>query len=219
VNDLRHDAGLRHTVRAVGGISAPADISDREAISAAVERVVAEAGGIDLLVCNAAVMTMQTFDDHEYGSWWRQIDVNLSGTFNTVGAALPTMLERGGGRIVIIASEWGVIGWPNASAYSASKAGVIALCKALGRELGPRGVLVNAVAPGVIDTPQLAHDAAHAGVGVKEIRRRYAEATPLRRTATPEEIAATVTFLCTPGAGAMVGQIVQPNGGTTRGPA
>jgi NAD(P)-dependent dehydrogenase (short-subunit alcohol dehydrogenase family) len=178
-----------------------------------------ETGGIDIAVCNAAAMTLEPFGEHDHDAWWRQIDVNLTGTFNTIGAVLPSMLERGDGRVVIIASEWGVVGWPNATAYCASKAGLISLTKSLGRELAPQGILVNAIAPGIIDTPQLQNDADDAGLDLEEMRRRYAEAAPLRRIATPDEMAATVAFLCTPGAGSFVGQILQPNGGTVRGPA
>jgi NAD(P)-dependent dehydrogenase (short-subunit alcohol dehydrogenase family) len=219
VNDLEDDELLRRVVGDVGGLSAPADVSDGAAISSAVQRVSDETGGIDIAVCNAAAMTLEPFGEHDHDAWWRQIDVNLTGTFNTIRAVLPSMLERGDGRVVIIASEWGVIGWPNATAYCASKAGLISLTKSLGRELAPQGILVNAVAPGIVDTPQLEHDANDAGLDLEEMRRRYAEASPLRRIATPDEMAATVAFLCTPGAGAFVGQILQPNGGTVRGPA
>jgi NAD(P)-dependent dehydrogenase (short-subunit alcohol dehydrogenase family) len=219
VNDLEDDERLGRVVSGVDGLSAPADVSDRAAISGAAERIADQTGGIDIAVCNAAVMALEPLGEHDEDAWWRQIDVNLTGTFNTIGAVLPGMLERGEGRIVIIASEWGVVGWPNATAYCASKAGLITLAKSLGRELAPRGVLVNAIAPGIIDTPQLQHDADDAGLDIEEMRQRYADASPLRRIAAPEEIAATVAFLCTPGAGALVGQILQPNGGTTRGPA
>jgi NAD(P)-dependent dehydrogenase (short-subunit alcohol dehydrogenase family) len=219
VNDLRDDERLRRVVNEVDGLSAAADVSDGGAISNAVRRVCEETGGVDVAVCNAAAMALEPLGQHDHEAWWRQIDVNLTGTFNTIAAVLPSMLEQGEGRIVIIASEWGVVGWPNASAYCASKAGAISLAKALGRELAPSGVLVNAVAPGIIDTPQLEHDANDAGLDLEEMRRRYARAAPLRRIATPDEIAATVAFLCGPGSSAFVGQILQPNGGTVRGPA
>jgi NAD(P)-dependent dehydrogenase (short-subunit alcohol dehydrogenase family) len=219
VNDLEDDERLREVVRDVDGLSAPADVSDRAAISSAARRISEETGGIDIAVCNAAAMTLEPLGEHDHEAWWRQIDVNLTGTFNTIGTVLPSMLKRGEGRIVIIASEWGVVGWPNSTAYSASKGGLISLTKALGRELAPQGVLVNAVAPGIIDTPQLEHDARDAGLDLEEMRRRYAQTSPLGRIATTDEMAATVAFLCSPGAGAFVGQILQPNGGTTRGPA
>ena len=126
------------------------------------------------------------------------------------------MRALGGGRIVVIASEWGVIGQANATAYAASKAGLIALTKGLARELGPQGVAANAVAPSYVDTEQLRVDAEDAGIGLEELRSRYRERMPVGRLATPEDIAATVSFLASPGAGAFTGQVLQPNGGTTR---
>ncbi|MFI5026001.1 MAG: SDR family NAD(P)-dependent oxidoreductase [Solirubrobacterales bacterium] len=218
VNDIAGDERLERLATELGGMCAPADISDRTQMAAICEQVARRLGDIQLLVCNAAVMDMEPFGSHDQDRWWRQIEVNLTGTYNTIQAALPGMLRSGSGRIVIVASEWGVTGWPNASGYCSSKAGLIALTKSLGRELASRGIGVNAVAPGVIDTPQLDHDAADAGVTAAEIRRRYAAAAPQERIASAEEIAATIAFLCSPGAAAIVGQILQPNGGTTRGP-
>jgi 2-hydroxycyclohexanecarboxyl-CoA dehydrogenase len=178
--------------------------------------VEAELGGLDVLVANHAYMSMSPFDEHPPDDWWRNLDVNLSGTFFLIRAALPALRRAGGGRIVIIASEFGVVGWANATAYAASKAGLISLTKTLGRELGPEGILVNAIAPGIMDTPQLDVDAEDAGVSPEEIRRRYAAESPIGRIGRPEEIAALVAFLVSPAGGAFVGQIVQPNGGTTR---
>ena len=126
------------------------------------------------------------------------------------------MAERGFGRIVVIASEWGVIGWPNATAYAASKGGLISLVKSAARAVGAKGVSVNAIAPGVTDTPQLDVDALDAGVSHEEIARRYGEEIPLGRVGMPEEIAATVAFLCSTNAEAFVGQVLHPNGGSTR---
>ncbi|MGX6448907.1 SDR family NAD(P)-dependent oxidoreductase, partial [Patulibacter sp. S7RM1-6] len=220
VNDVRADERLRAAASAAGSdLVAPADVADPDAAAAAVAAVEAAAGPVDLLVCNAAAMHLEPFGGHDADAWWRQVDVNLGGAFHCIRAVAPGMRRAGGGRIVVIASEWGVLGWPNATAYAASKAGLIALVKSLGRELAPHGVLVNAVAPGVVDTPQLEHDAADAGCDAEEMRRRYAAETPLGRIGAPEEIAATVAFLCGPGASGFAGQVLQPNGGTTRGPA
>jgi NAD(P)-dependent dehydrogenase (short-subunit alcohol dehydrogenase family) len=184
-----------------------------------VARIAAEVGDVDVLVANHAAMSMAPVHEQDPEDFWRVVDVNLGGTFALVQAVLPGMRRRGGGRIIVLASEWGLSGWPEAGAYAASKAGLVALVKTLGRELGPEGVLVNAIAPGVIDTPQLAVDAAAAGVGLDQVRSDYAAATPLGRIGTPEEVAAVVSFLADPAVGVVVGQVVQVNGGTTRGRA
>ena len=107
-------------------------------------------------------------------------------------------------------------GWPEATAYAASKAGLVALVKTLGRELAPEGIIVNGLAPGVTDTPQLLVDAEAAGVSLAEIHERYASDIPVRRIGRPEDLSSAVSLLCDFRLSAMVGQIVQVNGGTTR---
>ena len=190
-----------------------ADLADRAVAERLVERVVARFGRLDLLVPNHAAMGMAPVDAHPVEDWWRIVDTNLSGSFRLARAAAPHLLAAAGS-IVFISSEWGVTGWPNASAYAASKAGLIGLTKALARELAP-DVRVNAVAPGVIDTPQLQVDADAAGLPLDEMKRRYAAAAPLGRIATPDEIAATVLCLVSPAGAYYTGQVLQPNGGTT----
>ncbi len=190
-----------------------ADLADRTAPERLVEGVVACFGRLDLLVPNHAAMGMAPVDAHPVEDWWRIVDTNLSGSFRLARAAAPHLLAAGGS-IVFISSEWGVTGWPNASAYAASKAGLIGLTKALARELAP-DVRVNAVAPGVIDTPQLQVDAEAADLPIEEMKRRYAAAAPLGRIAMPDEIAATVLCLVSPAGAYYTGQVLQPNGGTT----
>jgi NAD(P)-dependent dehydrogenase (short-subunit alcohol dehydrogenase family) len=174
---------------------------------------------VDVLVVNHAYMAMAPVDEHDLDDWWRIVDTNLGGAFLLIQGVLPGMRRRGTGRIVIIASEWGVTGWADASAYAASKAGLISLTKTLGRELAPQGIVVNAIAPGVIDTPQLQVDADAAGVPLAQIQAEYAAQTPLGRIGSPSEIAATVAYLADPQVGSLVGQVIQVNGGTTRGRA
>ncbi len=219
VNDRRPSRELDELARTCGGVPAVADVSDPEAVREMVARVEDEVGPVGLLVANAAYMSMGSFLEQDEAEWWRQIETNLSGTFYLVRSVLPGMRRLGRGRIVIISSEWGIIGWPNATAYAASKAGLISFSKTLGRELAPENIITNVIAPGVIDTPQLENDARDAGVDIEEIKARYAAETPLKRIGRPEDIAATVAFLAREGAAALVGQVVQPNGGTTRGGA
>jgi NAD(P)-dependent dehydrogenase (short-subunit alcohol dehydrogenase family) len=109
-----------------------------------------------------------------------------------------------------------VIGHPNATAYAASKAGLIALAKGLARELGPDGILTNAIAPAYIDTEQLQVDADDAGISLDEMRRQYADLIPIRQLASAQDIAGAIAFLAGPASSAVVGQILQPNGGVTR---
>jgi len=216
VNGPIRDARMDAVVAATGGFPAAADVSDPAAVAAAVADIERTRGPVDILVCNAAYMTMGPFTDHEDDDWWKVVDTNLSGTVYLVQAVLDGMRRKGGGNVVIIASEWGVIGWPNAGAYSASKAGLIALTKSLGRELAPEGITVNGIAPGIIDTPQLQVDADDAGITLAEMHEQYARDIPLGHIGRPEDIAAAVSLLARADMGAFVGQTIQINGGTTR---
>jgi NAD(P)-dependent dehydrogenase (short-subunit alcohol dehydrogenase family) len=178
-----------------------------------VQRVSAELGPVSLLVANAAHMVMGRIEQLPESEFWRVVDVNLGGYFACARACAPAMAQAGWGRIVALSSEWGQVGWPRATAYSASKAGIISLTKALARQLGPSGITVNAIAPGAIDTLQV--DADDLGCSLDETRRRYASSTPLGRIGRPEEVAATVAFLASHEAGSLTGQVLAPNGGTT----
>lgn len=194
-----------------------ADLTTPEACRQLVRDAAAVTGRLDILVANHATMSMSPLADADPDEWWRVVETNLLGTYALIQETVRVMREQGmGGRIVVISSEWGVIGWPDATAYAASKAGLISLVKCLGRELAPEGILVNAIAPGVIDTPQLNVDADAAGVSLEEMHAQYAAGIPLGRIGRPEEIAAGVEFLANPGLRAMAGQIVQINGGSTR---
>ena len=219
VND-RHDTELLSAVvESIQGVSAVADVADREQVARMVAGVEAEHGPVQTLVCNAAVEVLGTLLEQPPEVWWSHIDVNVTGTYNVIQEVLPGMRRNGGGRIVIIASIWGTTGWPRASGYSASKSGLIALTRSLGRELAPDNVFVNAIAPGIIDSPQIQIDADDAGISLDDMRARYAVDIPAGRLGTTEEIAATVAFLASAASGAFVGQILQPNGGELRGPA
>ena len=219
VNDREASIALSAIAAELSGIAVPGDVSDPEQVRALVQRIERELGPVDILVANHAFMTMGPFLEADPAEWWKVIETNLGGTFHLVQAVLPGMRKRGGGRIVVISSEWGVTGWPEATAYSASKAGLISLVKTLGRELAPEGIIVNAVAPGVTDTPQLEVDAQSAGISLAEMQASYADDIPLGRIGTAREIAAAVALLCDFRLSAIIGQVVQVNGGSTRGRA
>jgi NAD(P)-dependent dehydrogenase (short-subunit alcohol dehydrogenase family) len=216
VNGLAHDDKMTAVVADTAGFPAVADVSDPDLVDQMVGDIESTHGPIDVLVCNHAYMTMAPFVDHDEDDWWKIIDTNLSGTIFLVQSVLNGMRRAGGGNIVIIASEWGVTGWPEASAYSASKAGLIALTKTLGRELARENITVNAVAPGVIDTPQLQVDADNAKVSVREMHEEYSRDIPIGRIGRADEIAAAVALLARKDLGAFVGQTIQVNGGSTR---
>jgi NAD(P)-dependent dehydrogenase (short-subunit alcohol dehydrogenase family) len=215
VNDINAEtAGA--VAEEAGGFSAPCDVSDLAAVREQIARCERERGPIDLLVANHAFMVMAPFVDHPETDFARTLDVNLLGTAWLMSVCAPAMAARGYGRIVAIASEWGQIGWPNATAYAATKGGIIALVKSVARQYARDGVAVNAVAPGVTDTPQLDVDAADAGFTHEEMVQAYGRDVPLGRIGRPEDIAATVAFLLSTPAIAFVGHVLGPNGGATR---
>src|SRR5262249_46351172 len=135
VNDISDDGRIAGLAEQISGLAVPGDIADANAVRVMTRAVAEKFGGVDVLVANAAAMEMGAFLEQDARTWWRQVEVNLSGHFRLIQAVVPHMRARGGGRIVLIASGWGVIGHPNATAYAASKAGLIALAKGLGREL------------------------------------------------------------------------------------
>ena len=216
VNDIAGEGRLRELAEQIGGVAVPGDIADPEAVGAMVAKVTRTLGPVQVLVANAAAMAMSPFLDADPAQWWRQVEVNLSGHFRLIQAVIPGMRALGHGRIIVIASGWGVIGHPNATAYAASKSGLIALTKGLGRELGPDGILTNALAPAFIDTEQLLVDAQDAGISLEEMRQRYRDLVPVGKLATTDDIAAAISFLAGPGSTGFVGQVLQPTGGVTR---
>ena len=216
VNGRAETEQMREVVRLTGGFPVVADVADPASVRSAFAKVEEQQGLVDVLVCNAAYMSMSPFLEQPLDDWWLNIDTNLSGTFRCVQAVLPGMRRTGRGNIVVVTSEWGVVGWPNATAYASSKAGLIALTKSLGRELAAENISVNAVAPGIIDTPQLQVDADDAGLTLEEMHLRYSAEIPAGRIGRPEEIAALVALLARPGLTAFVGQILSANGGSTR---
>jgi NAD(P)-dependent dehydrogenase (short-subunit alcohol dehydrogenase family) len=201
--------------RSVDGYAAPADVADPVAVAGMVDRVAADLGPIGLLVNNAGVTTMASIDAMSPASFWRIIDVNLTSCFFCTQACVPMMRELGRGRVISISSEWGRNGRARATAYSASKAGIISLTKSLGRTLGEYGITVNAIAPGVIETASLEDEAADLGLSLDDLRQKRIEGIPLGRLGTTADVAALVEYIASDAAASLTGQVLSVNGGTT----
>lgn len=194
-------------VRAFG---AAVDVSDRAAVDDAYARTRSELGPIQLLVTSAGVDQFKRFTDVTVEDWNRIIAVNLTGTFHCIQAALPDMLDAKWGRIVTISSSSAQSGAVKMGPYVASKGGVIGLTKALALEYAPKGITVNTIPPGFIETPML-HRAKDRGE-LPDIAAVVAR-TPVRRAGTADDIAAACAFLCSDDAGYITGQAINVNGG------
>ena len=182
------------------------DVASRASCELAFHTVEQALGHVDVLVCNAGIAQQKLFTDITPEEWQRMLDVNLSGAFHLCQLALPGMIHRKAGRILTVSSMWGQTGGSCEVHYSAAKAGLIGLTKALAKEEGPSGVTVNCVAPGVIDTDMMAAFTA-------EDKAALAEETPVGRMGSAAEVAALLVYLAGENAGYITGQVFGVNGG------
>lgn len=182
------------------------DVADGEAVRRTFADILRTYHRVDVLVNNAAIALIRLFTDTDEAAWDRVFDVNVKGVYHCTQAALPSMLDRQCGAIVNVSSMWGEVGASCEAAYSASKAAVIGLTKALAKELGPSGIRVNCVSPGTIDTEMNAEldDEAKAGL---------ADETPLCRLGRTEDVARAVLYLAGEGAAFVTGQVLGVSGG------
>ena len=189
------------------------DVTDRQRVDAAVVAVRGQLGPPTILVNSAGLDGFEPFLKITTETWDRILAVNLTGTFHVCQAAVPHMVDAGWGRIVNISSSSAQTGNPLMTHYSAAKAGVVGFTKALALELGPKGVTVNTVPPGFVDTPMLRRTEARGflGAGVET----HEQTTPVRRVGRPEDIAAACAYLVRDEAGYITGQVVAVNGGRT----
>ena len=200
---------LAEELRAAGAEAVPVrgDLSDPAQAARAVEGAQAALGHLDALVCNAGVaLPVQLLTDTTDDQWRRVMGTDLDGVFFTLRAAIPGMVSRKRGAIVTVSSMWGVTGGSCEAPYSAAKAGVIGLTKALAKELGPSGIRVNCVAPGAIETDMTAFL-------TPEDRAALAGEAPLGRMGTPEEVAEAIRFLAGEEARFITGQVLRVDGG------
>ena len=182
------------------------DVASRASCELAFHTVEQALGHVDVLVCNAGIAQQKLFTDITPEEWQRMLDVNLSGAFHLCQLALPGMIHRKAGRILTVSSMWGQTGGSCEVHYSAAKAGLIGLTKALAKEEGPSGITVNCVAPGVIDTDMMAAFTA-------EDKAALAEETPVGRLGSADEVARLLVFLAGEDAGYITGQVFGVNGG------
>lgn len=193
------DAG--HEAIAVYG-----DVRDARSVSLMVDNVLDKFCQLDNLICNAGVAWQGLLGDMTSEEWHELFAVNVDGVFHCCKAVIPHFVHRKAGKILTVSSMWGQVGGSCEVAYSASKAAVIGLTKALAKELGPSGITVNCVAPGVIDTPMNGHLTPEA---LESLR----EETPLGRIGTSRDVAESLLFLASSAGDFLTGQVIAPNGG------
>jgi len=209
--DLAAAEVARETLAARGSraLTQRTDVSDAKDVTALVARTLEKLGRLDVLVSNAGIGGTHAFLDEPLEHWNRVLAVNLTGVFLCGQAAARAMLKQGSGRIVNVASISGVRAGSGRTAYGTAKAGVIQLTRQMALELGPRGINVNAVAPGPVETALTLRD------HTAETRAAYNALIPLERYGTPQEIAAAVAFLASAEASYVNGQTLFVDGGFT----
>jgi 3-oxoacyl-[acyl-carrier protein] reductase len=206
------DEQVEATAADLGGRAVRCDVTSRADVEAAVAAALELGGSLDILVTCAGIIRDNLLFKMTDDDWDAVVDTHLKGTFYAARAAQAPMVERRSGRIVLISST-SALGNRGQTNYSAAKAGLQGMTKTLAIELGPFGINVNCVAPGFIATAMTRQTAERLGVGFEELMAAAAEQTPLRRVGQPEDVAATIAFLCSDDAAYVSGQVIYVRGG------
>lgn len=218
VFDINEDAANETTalIEATGGTASVqvVDITDYDAVAAAVDTFEASAGPTDILVNNAGWDRLANFLDTDPAFWNQIIAINLLGALNLHHTVVPGMVERGGGKVINIASDAGRVGSSGEAVYSACKGGVIAFSKTLAREQARSGICCNVVAPGPVDTPLLRSMTPDGDLD-SGLGKAFQRAIPMRRLGEPEDIPGIVAFLASEDANFITGQVISVSGGLT----
>jgi len=205
------EAATKISATGATAIGVEVDVTDRPGLEAGVVDVCERLGRPTILVNNAGLQGFGPFLKITPEAWNRVLEINLTGTFHCCQVVIPHMIEAGWGRIVNISSSSAQGGQPFMTHYVSSKAGVIGLTKALALEFGPKGITVNTIPPGFIDTPMLRDSESKGLLG--EGVEHHAGLTPVRRVGRPEDIAAACAFLVSEDASYVTGQVIGVNGG------
>lgn len=209
--------GAAESASAIKGMPVQMDVTDFDGITAAVSQVELKLGGIDILVNNAGVFNMASIDKITPDDYRRQYDVNVGGTLFACQAVVPAMRKRGGGAIINVSSQAGRRGEPNVTLYCSTKAAVISITQSLALELADDGIRVNAIAPGVVDTPMWdvvdAQFAEYENKPVGQKKREVGESVPLGRMGDPRDIADPCVFLASDAARYITAQTLNVDGG------
>ena len=189
-----------------GAVPVRCDVKFSNSVKVAVDKAIEELGTIDVLICNAAISDINLFTDIGEERWEEVIDTNLNGVYYSINYVLPGMISRKQGSIITLSSMWGQVGASCEVAYSAAKAGVIGLTKALAKEVGPSGIRVNSIAPGMIDTEM------NKGID-QETVKSIEDDTPLCRIGTTDDVVRAMKFLASEESSFVTGQVLGVNGG------
>ena len=196
----KEHAAANAVAEATGATAICCDVADGAAVKAAFSQI----PNVDILICNAGIVHVGLMSQMTEHQWDRIFDVNVKGIYHCVNAAIPSFLRTHSGCIITVSSMWGQVGASCEAAYSATKGAVIALTKALAQELGPSGIRVNCVAPGVIRTDMCADIA-------PDIMEELRDQTPVGRLGNPEDVAKAMLYLSE--ADFVTGQVLPVNGG------